>query len=119
MRDHRKLRAFELADALVLEVYKATKDFPREELYGLVSQLRRAAVSLPTNIVEGAARNTKKEYLQFLGIAFASLRETGYLLDLSSRLGFLEQAAAARLLEAQAETARVLAALVRSHRAAK
>jgi len=116
MRDHRKLKAFELADSLVIEVYRTTRLFPNEELYGLVSQLRRAAVSVPTNIVEGCARRTKKDYLNFLGIAFASLRETGYLLDLSNRLGFMDDDRGAELSDLQSETARVLAALIRSHR---
>ena len=119
MRDHRKLRAFELADELVIEVYRATRDFPRDELYGLVSQLRRAAVSVATNIVEGCGRHTKKEYMHFVGTAFASLRETGYLLDLSTRLQYLEPATGYALLERQSETARVLAALIRSHRQPK
>jgi len=82
MRDHRKLKAFALADKLVEEVYKRTSTFPKSETYGLLSQIRRAAVSVPTNIVEGCARKTHAEYAHFINQAFGSLREVGYLLDL-------------------------------------
>jgi four helix bundle protein len=76
MRDHTKLRAFELADEVVLLIYPATKEFPKEEMYGLTSQMRRAAVSVPSNIVEGCARESQAEYLRFLEIAFGSLGVT-------------------------------------------
>ena len=89
MRDHTRLRAFELADEVVLLVYRTTAGFPTEELFGLTSQLRRAAVSVPSNIVEGCARDSEADYLRFLNIAFGSLRELHYQLDLSKRLGFL------------------------------
>ncbi|MBW2034773.1 MAG: four helix bundle protein, partial [Deltaproteobacteria bacterium] len=89
MRDHTKLRAFELADDLAVLVYRVTARFPREELYGLISQMRRAAISIPSNIVEGCARDSQADYLRFLYIAFGSLRELHYQLSLSKRLGFL------------------------------
>ena len=63
MCDHTKLRAFELADKMVLMIYRLTKSFPREELYGITSQIRRAAISVPSNIVEGCARESEAEYL--------------------------------------------------------
>ncbi|MCD5398002.1 four helix bundle protein, partial [candidate division NPL-UPA2 bacterium] len=85
MRDHTKLRAFELADKMVLMIYRLTKSFPREELYGITSQIRRAAISVPSNIVEGCARESEAEYLRFLEIAFGSLRELHYQFDLSKR----------------------------------
>ena len=90
MRDHTKLRAFELADEVAMLVYTATRTFPKEELYGLTSQMRRAAVSVPSNIVEGCARNGQADYLRFLDIAFGSLRELHYQTSLSKRLGFLD-----------------------------
>lgn len=92
-RDHRKLEAFQLADQLVVLVYKRTTDFPQSERYGLLSQIRRAAVSVPTNIVEGCARAGQADYLRFLDIAFASCRELLYLIDLSRRLDLLDEEA--------------------------
>jgi len=89
MRDHTQLRAFELADEVAMLVYRTTAGFPKEELFGLTSQLRRAAVSVPSNIVEGCARDSEADYLRFLNIAFGSLRELHYQLHLSKRLGFL------------------------------
>ncbi len=78
MRDHTKLRAFELADEVAVLIYRITREFPKEEIYGLTSQMRRAVVSVPSNIVEGCARESQTEYLRFLEIAFASLREVHY-----------------------------------------
>ena len=78
MRNHKKLRAFELADEVVLFIYQITRDFPKEELYGLTSQIRRAAVSVASNIIEGSARDTQAEYVRFLDIAYGSLREVSY-----------------------------------------
>ena len=75
MRDHTKLKAFELADEIAVSIYSVTRTFPKEEIYGFTSQMRRAAVSVPSNIVEGCARESQAEYLRFLEIAFGSLRE--------------------------------------------
>jgi four helix bundle protein len=87
-RDHRKLRVFNLADDLVLEVYKATKGFPVEEPYGIQSQLRRAALSTAVNIVEGSARRTTKDAM-FINVATGSAAESAYLFDVAIRLGYL------------------------------
>ena len=90
-RDPSKLKVFRLADELVAEVYRATRGFPVEERYGLQAQLRRAAVSVPTNIVEGCARNSERDYLHFVDMAIASASEVRYLLGLSARLGILQK----------------------------
>ena len=116
MRDHTKLRAFELADEVAVLVYRATARFPKEELYNLTSQLRRAAVSVPSNIVEGCARDSEADYLRFLYIAFGSLREVRYQLDLSKRLGFLSNEEASSIEPTVVETEKVLSGLIRSFR---
>ncbi len=112
MRDYRKLRAFELADELVLSVYYATRSFPREEMFGLTSQLRRAAVSIPSNIVEGSARDSLADYLRFLNIAFSSAQEVGYQISLASKLGYLGKKDQEKLEPKTHELAKVLNGLI-------
>ena len=90
-RGHRDLQAWQQAMQLVTAVYSATSNFPQHEQFGLTSQLRRAAVSVPANIAEGAARNGSKEFLHFLGIASGSLSELDTLVELVHTLGYLEQ----------------------------
>ena len=114
MRDHRKLRAFELADQLALLVYKQTKDFPREEVFGLTSQMRRAAVSVASNIVEGCARDSLADYIRFLDMANGSVCELEYQISLAHRLGYLPDVAELNALVV--ETAKVLNGLIRSLR---
>ena len=80
-----------MSHQLVLEVYQATQSFPSHELFGVTSQMRRSAVSVPANIVEGCARRTKKDFLHFLSNAFASLRELGYLIELGTCLEYLTE----------------------------
>ncbi len=118
MRDHTKLRAFELADALTLATYRATQLFPREEVFGLTSQMRRAAVSIGSNIVEGCARSSEAEYLRFLDMAYGSARELEYQIALAARLGYLPTEQASTLTDQAVETSKVLGGLVRSLRRA-
>jgi four helix bundle protein len=86
-RNPRKLKVFDRAHGLAIRVYRLTATFPNAERYGLCSQLRRAAVSVPTNIVEGCARQSAREYDRFLDVALGSAAEVGYLLELASDLG--------------------------------
>ena len=116
MRDHNNLRAFVLADQLALLAYRLTQRFPREEQFGLTSQMRRAAVSVASNIVEGCARKTQADYLRFLDMAFGSLRELQYQSSLAHRLGMGEDQEHAAFDAQCVEKSKVLAALIRSLR---
>ena len=116
MRDHTKLRAFELADQLALDVYRATQSFPREEQFGLTSQMRRAAVSAASNIVEGCARHSERDYVHFLDMAYGSARELQYQVSLAHRLGFLDEQSHESLSARLVEATKVLNGLIRSLR---
>ncbi|MCC7125183.1 MAG: four helix bundle protein [Acidobacteria bacterium] len=113
-RDHRKLTAFAMADALALEIYAATTLIPPAERYGLRAQIRRAAVSVPTNIVEGAARHGAADFARFLDVAFASCREVAYLVDLADRLHALPPRKAADLIARAERTSAVILGLRRA-----
>ncbi len=92
MRDYKKIKAWELAHQLALNVYRSTAHFPVSEQFGITSQLRRAASSVPANIAEGSGRTTDKDFLRFLDIALGSLKETEYFLLLSNELNYLQKA---------------------------
>ena len=92
MRNHRTLTAFKLADELALAVYACTGAFPKSEQFGLVSQMRRAAVSVPSNLAEGCSRHSEAEFVHYLHIALGSARELEYQASLAHRLGFLTDA---------------------------
>jgi len=87
--NHRKLLAWQEAIKLVVLVYKVTASFPREELFGLTAQVEKSAVSIPSNIAEGAGRNSTKELIQFLGYASGSRAETDTHLEVALQLGFV------------------------------
>lgn len=89
MKSHKDLTVYKNSIDYVVTIYNLTKSLPDEEKYGLTSQLRRAAVSVPSNIAEGAARHSKKEFCRFLYIALGSLAETETQLEIASRLGFI------------------------------
>lgn len=88
-KSYRRFIAWQNAHALAVKIYETTKSFPKDELYGLSSQLRRAALSVPTNIVEGAGRQGQKELKNFLNIALGSLAEVEYLLEFSKDVGYI------------------------------
>jgi len=111
-RDYTKIKAWQLADELALLVYKATKDFPRSEIWGLTSQMRRAAVSAAANIVEGSARKNRREYLQFLYIALSSLTELSYYIRLARDLEYLDSSRYEELRAKCQESLRTLQGLI-------
>jgi four helix bundle protein len=88
-RDHRRLRVFNDAHQLVLAIYRETRNFPRDEWFGLRAQMRRASVSVASNLVEGSARRRLREYVHFVNVSRGSAAEVAYLISLASELGFL------------------------------
>jgi four helix bundle protein len=105
---YKKLIVWQKADELAFQIYMATKDFPRAETYGITSQLRRAALSIPTNIVEGYGRQGKKELKHFANIALGSFAEIRYLIDFCSRLDYLEDEEAALLQDLAQQVGKLL-----------
>lgn len=108
VRSYRDLVAWQKAMDLAELVYSATKAFPKDELYGLTSQLRRAAVSVPSNIAEGQGRNTTRDFRNHLSIAYGSLQEVETQSLLSHRLGFLPRENLQTILEMTSEVARLI-----------
>jgi four helix bundle protein len=108
MRDFRELKVWHKAHALTLDVYRVTQSFPRHELYGLTSQIRRAAVSIGANIAEGAGKNSSAEFGRFLQIALGSASELEYHLLLSRDLGYLIPEIYALLSQQTIETKKML-----------
>ena len=113
IKSFRDLDVWRLGKEIVLEVYRASKSFPKEEQYGLVTQMRRAAVSVPSNIAEGFIRLHNKEYRQFLYMALGSSAELETQLELSGDLGFLESDRKNQLLEKINHESRMLQNLIK------
>jgi four helix bundle protein len=111
-RDPGKLKVFGMADALVLSIYSTSRGFPIDERFGLQSQLRRSALSVPTNIVEGCARRSVRDYARFVGIATASASEARYLVGVATRLGYFDRAVARDLAARYSELIRALEGLL-------
>ena len=117
MKDFRQLKVWEKSHQLALAIYKVTAKFPKEELYGLTSQVRRASMSIPTNIAEGCGRNTDADFARFLQMAMGSASETEYRLLLSHDLSFLNKEQYDKLNTAVTEVKRMLASLLKTLRA--
>ena len=116
MKDFRQLKVWEKSHQLALTVYKATKGFPKEELYGLTSQIRRSSMSIPTNIAEGCGRNTDADFARFLQMAMGSASETEYQLILARDLEFLPKDVYEKLHNEVEEAKRMLASLLKTIR---
>jgi len=114
MRDIRKYEVFQLADQLVLEVYRVSAKFPKTEMYGLTDQMRRAAASIPMNLAEGAARASAKEFAQFVNIAVGSCEEVRYQLHLAGALGYIPKGEQQKLDERYESVKKMLAKLLAS-----
>jgi len=113
MRNFEKLVVFQEAHKLVLLVYKLSEKFPKSELFGLTSQIRRAAVSICANIVEGNARKYIKEYLQFISLAIGSLEETKYHLLLAKDLGYISDKEHIELQDQAEHVGKLISGLVK------
>ena len=116
LKSYRDLLVWQKAMDLTIEIYRFSSDFPKSEVYGLASQLRRAGVSVPSNIAEGYGRGSRKEYVQFLCISQGSLKELETQVILAQRLNYGSKAAVDGLLGLSEEVGRMLGALIRSLR---
>ena len=113
MRDYRKVKVWDKSHLLVKDLYSATSKFPKEELFGITSQLRRAASSIPTNIAEGCGRSGDADFRRFLQIAFGSANETEYLIFLSYELNYLQKSKFIELNSKIVEVKKMLAGMIK------
>ncbi|ESU24258.1 hypothetical protein FEDK69T_06990 [Flavobacterium enshiense DK69] len=112
MKDYKKFLVWQKSHQLTLDVYKITSTFPKEELFGLTSQIKRAASSIPMNIAEGCGRNTEKDFCRFLYISFGSANELEYQIILSIDLKFIEAEKGQQLLLQIEEIKKMLNGLI-------
>ncbi len=118
MKCHKDLHVWQKSIELVTDIYTLTKEFPKEELFGLTSQLRRAAISIPSNIAEGSARNHNKEFIQFLYIAQGSCAEIETQLIIAKNLNLISENTLKLLTERIADIRNMLVGLIKSLKAA-
>ena len=114
MRDFRQLKVWQKAHRCTLEIYRRTQGFPAEERFGLTAQLRKAAVSVPSNIAEGCGRDSERDFARFLSIAAGSASEAEYQLLLARDLGYLQQKAHLQLDEQINEVKRMLNSFIQT-----
>lgn len=114
INDVADLKVFKIAHDLTLEIYKITKNFPSEEKFGLISQMRRAASSICANMMEGSYRNNSKEFRQFCGIARGSVGELRYFIILSQDLGYISNDMSTKLIEKTATVSKMIYGLIKS-----
>lgn len=112
MQDYKKYKVWQKSHELVLELYKTTHSFPKSEQFNLISQINRAAISIPTNIAEGCGRETQKELIRFLYISSGSAHEIDYLITVSNELGFITNEKSKQLLSKINEIKKMLYALI-------
>lgn len=110
--NYRKLEVWEKSFSLAILLYKILKNFPQEEKFGLISQIQRAAVSIPSNIAEGAGRNSEKEFIRFLSIAKGSMNELETQILLSLELGYISSEEKEELLSRCVEVLKMISALI-------
>ncbi|MCK4342431.1 MAG: four helix bundle protein [Phycisphaerae bacterium] len=113
MRTYRDLMVWQKSMALVTEVYRLTRTFPKEEMYGLTSQMRRCAVSVPSNIAEGYGRNSTHDYVRFLRMAMGSLYELQTQMEIAGNLGYAGPSSPELLVESAREIERMMSSLIR------
>jgi four helix bundle protein len=116
MKDFRSLKVWEKSHSLAKATYKETYGFPKEEIYGLVSQMRRAVISIPTNIAEGCGKNTDKDFAKYLQTSMGSACEIEYLILLSGELGFMPEEKTQNLMNNVFEIKKMLASLIKNIR---
>jgi four helix bundle protein len=113
-KPHKKLDAWKESMNLVILIYELTKQFPRNEVVGLTSQLRRAVISIPGNVAEDAARQTRREFVQFLYIARGSLSEVDTYIEIARRLGYIEKGSIAMVEEKMVDVDKIITGLIKS-----
>lgn len=114
MKDYRQLKVWAKAHILTKDLYNITSKFPREELFGMTSQLRRAGASIPTNIVEGCGRGSDRDFRRFLQIAFGSANEVEYLVFLSYELNYMQKNQYTELNNKIIEVKKMLAGMIKT-----
>mgnify|MGYP000903194191 CR=1 FL=1 len=114
MKDFRTLNVWQKSHEHAVMIYQETKKFPKEEVYGITSQIRRAIVSIPTNLAEGCGRGSDRDFAKFAQIAFGSANESEYLILLSNELGFIDKTDSDELTEKVTEIKRMLTSLIKN-----